>query len=240
MSLMPTLLPLGTAFVLGVIHAIDVDHAVAVSTFVTGRPALRSAVSYGVRWGLGHSVTVLVVGSLAVAFGLRIDPRFDQLAEGAVGMMLIALGFFAFRSLGNLHLHGPPAHGDHAHLHAHRRGPVAHEHGHPSPTNPVHHPRRPMLVGILHGLAGTSGALAIVPVTLMSSWQTGLGYLATFCVGVVVGMVLFALGLAEALRRTSARSLIWGRRIGVLIALGSMATGLYWVAAAAGLVPGRA
>jgi cytochrome c biogenesis protein CcdA len=232
---MSILLPLGTAFVLGLIHAIDVDHAVAVSTFVAGRPALRTAIGYGVRWGAGHSVAVLAAGSLVLALGLRIDPRFDQWAESAVGVMLIALGLLALRSLRNLHLHGPPAHGDHAHLHVHGQAPTKHEHGHPTPREAHHHPRRPMLVGLLHGLAGTSGALAIVPVTLLSSWQAGLAYLVAFCVGVTSGMVLFALGLAEALRRTSARSLSWGRRIGQLIALVSIITGAYWISSSLGL-----
>lgn len=227
MSLMATPLPLGTAFLLGLIHAIDVDHAVAVSTFVAGRPAVRVAVGYGVRWGLGHSVAVLIAGSLALGLGLRVDPRFDRWAESAVGLMLIGLGIMAFRSLRNLHLHDPRAHGDHAHLHVHRR--PAEDHPHPTAPAPHHHPRRPMLVGLMHGLAGTSGALALVPVTLVSTWQAGAGYLIAFCVGVTAGMVLFALGLAEALRRTSARSLEWGRRAGQVIALVSMTTGAFWL-----------
>jgi len=227
MSLMPLLLPMGTAFVLGLIHAIDVDHAVAVSTFVAGRPAVRTAIGYGLRWGIGHSGAVLIAGSAALALGLRFDPRFDRWAESAVGLMLIGLGIMAFRSLRNLHLHHPKAHGDHAHLYVHRE--PGRDHPHPASPQPYHHPRRPLLVGLMHGLAGTSGVLAIVPVTLVSTWQVGVGYLVAFSVGVTAGMMLFALGLAEALRRTSARSLIWGRRAGQAIALGSVVTGAVWL-----------
>lgn len=225
---MPNLLQFGTALVLGLVHSIDVDHAVAVSTLVGGRPAWPVAIGYGVRWGLGHSVAVLSAGVAVLAFGIRIDPRFDRWAEILVGIMLIGLGAFAFRTLGNLHLHQPPAHGDHAHLHTHG-ATLPHDHPHRPSTDRRHHPRRPLMIGLLHGLAGSSGALAILPVALIDEWWTGIGYLVVFCLGVTGGMVLFALGLAEAIRRATSRSIAWGRRIGLGIALGSVGTGVWWV-----------
>lgn len=235
---MPHLLQFGTALVLGLVHSIDVDHAVAVSTFVASRPAVAVAIGYGIRWGLGHSIAVLAAGTVVLALGLRIDPRFDRWAETLVGVTLIGLGVFAFRALRNLHLHAPPAHGDHAHLHTHGPAPIAapipppghaHDHPHGPPADPHHHPRRPLLVGLLHGLAGTSGAVAIVPVAMIGEWWTGVGYLIAFCVGVTLGMVFFALGLAEALRRATGRSIAWGRRIGQGIALASVVTGVWWI-----------
>jgi ABC-type nickel/cobalt efflux system permease component RcnA len=225
---MTDLLQLGTALLLGLVHSIDVDHAVAVSTLVSGRPALPVAVAYGVRWGLGHSVAVLAAGIVVLGFGVRIDPRFDRWAEILVGVMLIGLGLLSLRTLGNLHLHGPPSHGDHAHLHSHRPA-VGHEHPHQRQPDPRHHPRRPLVVGLFHGLAGSSGALAIVPMTMISDWWVGVAYLVVFCVGVTGGMVLFALGLAEAIRRATTRSLVWGRRIGRGIALVSVVVGGWWV-----------
>lgn len=235
---MPDLLQFGTALVLGLVHSIDVDHAVAVSTLVSGRPGWPVAIGYGLRWGLGHSVAVLIAGVAVLAFGLRIDHRFDRAAELAVGAMLIGLGVYALRTLGNLHLHGPPAHGDHAHLHVHG-APLNHDHPHARPpgspaaslgsSDVRHHPRRPLVLGLLHGLAGSSGALAIVPVALIGEWVAGIAYLLLFCLGVTAGMVLFALGLAEAIRRTSSRSMLWGRRIGRGIALLSLATGIWWI-----------
>jgi ABC-type nickel/cobalt efflux system permease component RcnA len=225
---MPDLLQITTAFLLGLVHSIDVDHAVAVSTLVAGRPAWPVAIGYGLRWGLGHSVAVLIAGITVLGLGLRIDPRLDHLAERLVGVMLIGLGILALRTLGNLHLHRPPAHGDHAHLHTH--GPVRpHEHPHRPPPDRQHHPARPLLVGLVHGLAGSSGVLALAPVALIDQWWTGLGYLAAFSLGVTGGMVLFALGLAEAIRRATSRSLAWGRRIGLAIALASIVTGGWWI-----------
>ncbi len=235
---MADLLQVGTALVLGLVHSIDVDHAVAVSAMVSGRPAWPVAIGYGLRWGLGHSVAVLVAGVAVLAFGLRIDHRFERVAELGVGAMLIVLGVYALRTVGNLHLHGPPAHGDHAHLHVHG---ARQNHDHPHAKPPLgraastgspdarHHPRRPLVMGLLHGLAGTSGALAIVPVALIGEWVAGIAYLVLFCLGVTAGMVLFALGLAEAIRRTSSRSMLWGRRIGRGIALVAVGTGVWWV-----------
>ncbi len=225
---MSDLLPFGTALLLGLVHSIDVDHVVAVSVMVSGRPAWPIALGYGVRWGLGHSIAVLAAGIAVLTFGFRIDPRFDQWAEILVGIMLIGLGVLALRTLGKLHLHGSPAHGDHAHLHTHPGGPT-HDHPHHPPNDRRHHPRRPLMVGLLHGLAGTSGALAIIPVTLMDDWRNGVAYLVIFCLGVTAGMVMFALGLAEAIRRASTRSIAWGRWIGRGIALTSVATGGWWV-----------
>jgi nickel/cobalt transporter (NicO) family protein len=215
------------------VHSIDVDHAVAVSTLVSGRPAWPTAIRYGVRWGLGHSVAVLAAGIAVLAFDVRVDPRFDRWAEMLVGIMLIALGAIALRTLRNLHLHGPPAHGDHAHLHAHRAAPApSHDHPHPPTADRRHHPRRPLIVGVVHGLAGSSGALAIVPVAVIGEWTTGVIYLVVFCLGVTAGMVLFALGLAEAIRRTTSRSSTWGRRFGLGIAVASVVTGVGWVVGA--------
>lgn len=230
----PDSLPFGTALVLGLMHAIDLDHVMAASTYVSGRPAVAAAVGYGIRWGLGHSVAVLIAGLLVLAFGITIDPRFERLAEGAVGVMLIALGGFALKALRNLHLHGPPSHGDHVHLHTHRAAdPKRHDHPHePKASEAHHHPRRPLLVGLMHGIAGGSGAIAILPVTLISDWRVGIAYLVIFCLGVTVGMVLFAFGLAAAVRHATGRSLRWGRAIGLAFALASIATGLFWISGA--------
>lgn len=228
---MVDLIRFGTALVLGLVHSIDLDHVIAASTFLGQRSALPAAIRYGVRWGIGHSIAILAAGILVLALGLQISPQFEQLAEIAVGVMLIALGIMAFRALRNLHLHGPPTHGDQAHLHAHGTLPVP-NHAHSAPASRLNHPRRPIFVGLLHGLAGSSGAVAIIPVAMIGEWRAGLGYLVVFCLGVTLGMVLFAVSLTEALRRTRDQSVVWGRRTGAGIALASIATGGYWIASA--------
>lgn len=227
----PELLTFATAFLLGFVHAVDVDHAVAVSAFVSTRPTLPVAARFGLRWAVGHSVTVLAAGGALLALGVRWPAGFDRWAERIVGVMLVAVGIWAFRSLRSLHFHGPPGHGDHAHLHVHRDASAAHEHGHSAGSgHRHHHPRGIAVVGMLHGLAGTSGVLALVPVGLIQSRLLGVAYLVLFCAGVVAGMMLFASAVAFALERTAGHSIHWGRRMAQAIALTSVIVGGVWLA----------
>lgn len=113
---------LATAAMLGCLHALEVDHMVAVTTFVSRRPT-AAAVRFGLRWGLGHSLAVLAAGGLLLATGLRWPARLDASGEALVGLMLFALGGWALASARKLHLHSSQEHGGHAHLHLHAGGP---------------------------------------------------------------------------------------------------------------------
>ena len=241
---------LGTAFLLGLAHAIEVDHMIAVTAFVSTRPALRSAAGFGLRWGLGHSIAVFVAGGILIATGLRWPAQYDVLDEAVVGVLLVAIGVWALLRARKLHLHAPEEHGDHAHLHVHGGKAAAHAHGHhehpphapvPSPAGHHHHDhdhahekRGITVVGLMHGLAGTSAVVALVPVTMMDRWVVGLGYLVAFGAGVMLAMTAYALVAAAAFRRASAASLRWGRAIGRLAGLGSIAVGVWWIWRAVG------
>jgi hypothetical protein len=245
-------LALATAAMLGFLHALEVDHMIAVTSFVSSRPAVRTAAIFGARWGLGHSVSVLLAGGILVLTGLRLPSRFDQIAEVVVGLMLIGLGAWAIRASRKLHLHPAEEHGDHVHLHAHGGRVVGldhpHQHGdsahrersheqHDHHHHHHHHPHRHSghgitLVGMMHGLSGTSAVVALVPVTLMSSALLGLGYLVAFGVGVTAGMTLYAMVAAGAMRTAAERSLLWGRRISAGVGLAGIGVGLWWVATA--------
>ena len=228
---------LGTAAMLGFLHALEVDHMVAVTTFVSRRPSLGSAGRFGLRWGLGHSVAVVLAGGAVLATGVRWPERYDALGEGLVGLMLVGLGLWALAAARKLHLHSVEEHGGHAHLHVH--GTVrAHGHAHDGrrPAAHAHEHGGITLVGLLHGLAGTTGVVALLPVTLTDRVGLGLGYLAAFGVGVTLAMTLFALAAAAVMRRATARSLVWGRRAVGLVGVSGMAVGLWWIAAAAGLL----
>lgn len=183
--------PLLTAAVLGFVHALEVDHMLAVTSFVSRRPALTTALRFGFRWGVGHSIAVLLAGGLLLATGLRLSGRFDQLAEATVGLMLIGLGVWTLRSTRNLHLHPPAEHGDHAHLHLHGQGASRHRHHHEAEA-PRSHSHGVTLVGLMHGLAGTSAVVALVPVTLVDQVSVGVWYLLAFGAGVTAAMTLFA------------------------------------------------
>ncbi len=127
---MPNWLVLGTACMLGALHALEIDHMLAVTTFVSRRPALRTAAGFGVRWGVGHSVAVLVAGAVLIATGVHLPERLDAAGEALVGLMLVALGTWALLSARKLHLHSAEEHGGHAHLHLHAASTSPHEHQH--------------------------------------------------------------------------------------------------------------
>jgi len=231
---------LGTAAMLGFLHALEVDHMLAVTTFVSRRPTAAAATRFGLRWGIGHSVAVLVAGAVLLATGVRWPARYDAVGEAVVGLMLVGLGIWALVSARKLHLHRAEEHGDHAHLHLHRAGATRHHHHHhhdaQSGTAGHRHEHGGVtLVGLLHGLAGTSGVVALLPVTMMDRIGLGLGYLTLFGVGVTVAMTLFALVAAAAMRRATEHSLGWGRRAVALVGLAGVGAGVWWMLRAAGL-----
>jgi ABC-type nickel/cobalt efflux system permease component RcnA len=227
---------LATALVLGFLHALEIDHMLAVTTFVSRRPALATAAGFGLRWGIGHSLAVLLLGGVLLATGLSWPERWTGYGEAAVGVMLVALGLWSLRATKNLHVHPAPEHGDHLHLHTHRDGttdgptdrPTDHDHAGPH-RHHHHHGRGITLVGLAHGLAGTSAVVALVPVTMVGRTTVGIWYLVAFGVGVTVAMTLFALGAAVAVRQASLRSLGLGKRISTGVGLAGVTVGLWWI-----------
>ncbi len=155
-------------FLLGLRHATDADHVVAVTTIVARERTLRRAAWIGVLWGIGHTLTVFVVGGTIVAFRLVIPPRLGLMLEFGVAIMLILLGFSNLRA-------DAPARG----------------HGH---THEFDH-RRPLIIGTVHGLAG-SAAVAILVLTAIPDTRWALAYLLVFGVGTIVGMMLVTVLLA--------------------------------------------
>jgi ABC-type nickel/cobalt efflux system permease component RcnA len=224
-------LVLGTACMLGALHALEVDHMLAVTTFVSRRPALRTAAGFGARWGIGHSVAVLAAGGVLIATGIRLPQRFDAIAEALVGLVLIGLGTWALVSVRKLHLHSAEEHGGHSHVHLHAASGELHDHPHrrPEDARGDHTHGSITLVGLLHGLAGTSGVVALVPVTMMGRPALGVGYLAAFGIGVTMAMTTFALVAAAAVRQATGRSLAWTRRVATAIGVTGVAVGLWWL-----------
>jgi high-affinity nickel permease len=196
-------LALGTALVIGFVHALEVDHMVAVTAFVSRRPTVPAAVAFSLRWGLGHSLAVFLAGAILLATGVRWAPGLANLLEGAVGVALVTVGIWSLRTTHNLHPNQSPEHGPA------RRGITA--------------------VGLLHGLAGTSAVVALIPVTLLPARTLGMAYLALFGVGVTAGMIVFALAAAMTMRRAAGASLLWGRRVASVAGFGSITLGCWWL-----------
>ena len=256
-SPLPELATLATALVLGFLHALEIDHMLAVTTFVSRRPALATAAGFGLRWGMGHSLAVLALGGVLLATGLSWPERWTSVGEGAVGVMLVALGLWSLRATRNLHVHPaprawgphPPAYAPTADGRTDRRtvGPTdrptdrpTHDACRSPPPCPPAWPRGITLVGLAHGLAGTSSVVALVPVTLVGGAATGVGVSGRLRSGVTVAMTLFALGAAVAVRQASLRSLGLGKRISSGVGLAGVAVGVWWIVGARGVEAKRA
>ena len=208
---MTLLVLFATAGMLGFLHALEVDHMLAVSAFVSRRPAVGAAARFGARWGLGHSVAVMAAGGVLLALGVRWPERWDAAGEAVVGAMLVGLGAWALASARRMRRHAADQ------VHA---------------SDQVHDHHGITVVGFLHGLAGTSAAVALVPVTMLDRTSAGIGYLAAFGIGVTAAMTLFAMVAAAAVRRAADRSDLWGRRAAALVGSAAIVTGAVWIARA--------
>ncbi|MCR9093888.1 MAG: sulfite exporter TauE/SafE family protein [bacterium] len=192
---------LGLAFALGLVHAFDADHVMALSVLASEPDERRGGLRAGLRWALGHGAVLLAIGALLFVFGWALPEAGRVAAERLVGVVMIGLGLAVFWRLArrdtHLHFHrhdGIPPHA-HWHVHAARSphpGPEAHQHEHTA-----------SLVGALHGLAGSAPVLALLPASARSP-LAGLAYLLLFSLGVGLAMAL-ASGLLGTLVSNLAR-----------------------------------
>ena len=221
------------AFVLGLIHAVDADHVMALSVFATRASGAAAGARAGLRWSLGHGAVLLVVGLLFVVLGRAMPEAWSALAERAVGIVMIGLGLYVWlelaRSRAHLHFHAHDGLMPHAHWHAHAsEGPgacarasaqaVRHQHEHGA-----------LFVGALHGLAGSAPLLVVLPIAANAP-ALAVAYLVLFGSGVAVAMTgvsgLLGHVAGRLSERRAERSLSWLRGIG---AGGSVAIGI-WLA----------
>jgi hypothetical protein len=206
-------------FVMGMRHATDPDHVIAVSTIVSRERSLPKAALIGILWGCGHTITIVAVGAGIILFGLAIPARVGLTMEFSVGLMLVLLGVLNLTgamkwitqkfspahpkvSGEHAHLH---EHNSHLHLHWHSHGPGI-EHHAASLTPPagmrapfarlgVFHTLRPLLVGIVHGLAG-SAAVALLVLSTIREPKWAVLYLLIFGAGTIAGMMLITVAIA--------------------------------------------
>jgi len=206
-------------FFLGMRHATDPDHVIAVSTIVSRERSLSKAALIGALWGLGHTITIVLVGAAIILFNIVIPPRVGLTMEFAVGLMLILLGVLNLSGVSQwLSEKFSPAHphvtGEHAHIHQHESHVHYHWHAHAPAkehhadslaepkwlANPVKHlglfhSLRPLLIGIVHGLAG-SAAVALLVLSTIRDPRWGVFYLLIFGVGTIAGMMVITAALA--------------------------------------------
>jgi high-affinity nickel permease len=203
---------LGLGFLLGMQHALEADHIAAVSSIAARRSEVGDIVKHGLTWGLGHTLTLFVFAGAAILLGLAIPENLARPLETAVGVMLVGLGTHLLWRLWRDRLH--------FHRHSHDGG-VIHFHAHSHAGETIPHARavhvhahgfrwRTLLVGLMHGMAG-SAALLVLTVTQASSATAGLGYIALFGIGSMIGMGLLSTVIAVPIA-VSARWLTWTNR----------------------------
>jgi hypothetical protein len=209
---------LAVGFVLGMRHATDPDHVIAVSTIVSRERSIVRAGSIGILWGVGHTLTILVVGAGIILFGLAIPARIGLTMEFSVGLMLILLGVLNLTGAmkwisekfspthprvtgSHAHVH---EHGSHIHMHWHSHAPALEHHGESLEPPPwltkksglgLFHTLRPLCVGLVHGLAG-SAAVALLVLSTIREPRWAVMYLLIFGLGTIAGMMLITAAIA--------------------------------------------
>jgi high-affinity nickel-transport protein len=244
-------------FFLGMRHATDPDHVIAVTTIVSRQRSIRHAALIGILWGLGHTITIFLVGSAIILFGVVIPPKLGLTMELSVGLMLILLGVLNLAGFtrwitetftpqspdapGHPHLHSH-AHthqqGDFVHAHPHHHEPE--NHGHAEDATPVgwmdrifgqlglYQAVRPLAVGLVHGLAG-SAAVALLVLTTIRDPRWAIAYLLVFGVGTIAGMMLITAAIALPFKYSQSRFARLNRGLAVASGIISIAFGIFIV-----------
>ena len=189
-------------FLLGLRHALDPDHLASVATISTSSRTLLDGLKQGGAWGMGHTVTLLLFGGAALVLGLAVPEGVALFLEFAVGLMLVLLGADVLRRImqERIHVHRHEHDDGASHMHVHLHPQVdRHEHSH-SPLIPL----RALMVGLMHGLAG-SAALLLLTVASAPSIISGIVYILVFGFGSILGMALLSIVIAFPLRLSSNR-----------------------------------
>jgi high-affinity nickel-transport protein len=211
----------GLGSLLGMRHALEPDHLAAVSTLVTRERSSAKAMLLGACWGIGHTLSLVVVGAALVLLRAEMPRRVGDAFELGVALMLVGLGVRAIVQAARQGVDGP------ARLHHHGR--LVHRHA----GAPAHlHvgrwtlARRPLLVGAVHGLAG-SGALTALVLTTLPTTAARLAYISLFGLGSTVGMAALSGLFGWPLARWGANRGL-ARAVSIAVGLVSVALGIAW------------
>jgi high-affinity nickel-transport protein len=237
-------------FFLGMRHATDPDHVIAVTTIVSRERSIGPAAWIGALWGLGHTITIFAVGAGIILVGWVIPTRLGLSMEFSVGLMLILLGIlnltgmlqwvndqFLPSSPGSPSVHSHPhSHGGHVHTHPHVHDPESHSHAAENTSLGfldrafgklgMYQVLRPLIVGLVHGLAG-SAAVALLVLTTIRQPRWAVAYLLVFGIGTIAGMLLITAAIAVPFTYANNRFANLDRTLRVATGLLSLAFGLF-------------
>ncbi len=241
---------LAVGFFLGMRHATDPDHVIAVTTIVSNQRNRARAALIGAFWGVGHTLTIFAVGAGIILFNLVIPVRVGLSMEFSVAVMLIILGLINVAGFMNslpdgsivsgdsekiIHSHSH-SHGDYIHNHSHAHQPEAHSHPHdPVPVAwmdrvwgriGLYQYLRPFVIGVVHGLAG-SAAVALLVLTTIRNVHWAIAYLLIFGVGTIAGMMLITMSIATAFTMVGKGRQKFSRRLALASGLLSLGFGLF-------------
>ena len=214
-------------FLVGMGHALEADHLAAVGTLSTEPGRSRSLALRGAVWGLGHTITLFAICTAVILFGFAVTDATSAALEFGVGVMLVLLGLDVLRRMRKrrIHFHAHDHRDGRRHIHAHSHAgaidphvqdPHSHEHPHGFPL-------RALLVGLVHGAAGSAGLLALAVAATQSPW-TAVGYVAVFGCGSIVGMAALTFAASWPLG-WSQRSAWWLHR-GIRLGAAALAIGI--------------
>lgn len=240
---------LGVGFLLGIRHATDPDHVIAVTTIVSRQRSMKHAGLIGILWGIGHTITILFVGAAIILFNLVIPPRVGLSMELAVGLMLILLGVLNLTGVTQWvttrwmpeHRHGGMIH-SHSQILGEEPRVIFQDAGSEPISSPDNKPGnmfrnslagfglyqilRPLLVGIVHGLAG-SAAVALLVLTTIRNPRWGVVYLLVFGGGTIAGMMLITLIIGAPFAFSGEKFVPFHRGLAVASGVVSVAFGLF-------------
>lgn len=218
---------LAFGFVLGLRHALDPDHLVAVSTIVSEHKSVGRSTLVGTFWGLGHTTSLLALSVVLLFLRASIPERIALWMEIPVALMLIILGVITL-----LKVTRENDWGIHSHTHAHKEAGSPHTHvhihtgvGHSHGHRLFRLGRKPFVVGMVHGVAG-SAALTLAVLTTIPSIALGIVYIAVFGIGSIGGMLLMSALIGLPFAATARRFSMINGRIRLIAGLFSIFFGL--------------
>lgn len=210
------------AFGLGMLHALDADHIIAISGLSSQKPDRKDSLLFCMRWAFGHGGALLLIGGAVMFFGMAIPDSLSVIAENLVGVVLIIIGLMVlwdiYRQRAHLHFHRHDGSLDHAHWHSHKNSQRRYATElHKKDNHKHNHNHAPVFVGVLHGVAGSAPLLALLPLSQMVSPWVGMSYLFLFGFGVFIVMVIFGgvLGQVFGLMKQWGNSFINSLRLSV-------------------------
>jgi len=216
-------------FLFGMKHALEGDHIAAVAALASKRSSFREVISQGIVWGVGHTITLFLFGTVVILLNTSLPEQFADWTAFSVGAMLVLLGADVLRRAARdrIHFH-PHRHGKgEVHLHAHsHQGEKKHDPSQHSHQHEKIFPYRALIVGLMHGMAGSAALILLTATTSLSPWL-GLLYIAIFGFGSIIGMALFSVVIAIPLLQASSRGLTWMHNgFQVMIGLATVFLGL--------------